>query len=91
MFNVAQVLGRGLTRWLELVGQNPSIARDQGLCAWQYLQACEARRAEDDAGRAAVTAGEPARPPVISTTAAPLASGVVQHSDDPYMPTGLAH
>lgn len=37
MFNIAHVIGRGLGRWLELLGQNPSLARDHGLCAWQYL------------------------------------------------------
>lgn len=41
---ILESLGTWLVRWLELLGQNPSPARDHGLCAWQYLHQARAAR-----------------------------------------------
>lgn len=35
--SVARHFGGWIVRWLEILGQNPSLAREPGLYAWSYL------------------------------------------------------
>lgn len=37
VYRVLRGIGAGLVRWLEMLGQNPTLVRDHGIAAWQQL------------------------------------------------------
>lgn len=51
--SVARHVGGWVVRWLEILGQNPSLAREPGLYAWSYLHQSRCRKqgqVEEDQG-----------------------------------------
>jgi len=43
---LGRLVVRGIARWLEMLGENPPLSRDQGFLAWRALHA-----RQDDAAR----------------------------------------